>query len=161
MYKIGDYLVYKRDVCRVCDIKEKYYKDLDYYILSPINDTTLKVQIPVNNIFIRNVITKEKVEEIIDSIPNVSIIAADNKSIESEYKNLLNSDKYEDLIKIIKTSYVRNKEREDNKRKISDKDKYYFDKAEKLLYSEFSIALNKSYDETKDYVISKVENINK
>ena len=27
--------------------------------------------------------------------------------------------------------------------------------------SEFSIALNKSYDETRDYVISKVENINK
>ena len=32
----------------------------------------------------------------------------------------------------------------------------YFKMAEKLLYTEFSLALNMSYEDTKDYVVSKV-----
>lgn len=156
MHKINDYLVYKRDVCKVVDIKENYYKDLTYYILKPILDETLKIEIPVTNPLIRDVITKEDLDKIIENIPNVRIIETDNKLIENEYKRLLNSDKYEDLISIIKTSYQRNKEREEEKKKISEKDKFYFDKAEKLLYSEFSVVLNMSYEDTKKYVVDKV-----
>lgn len=159
MYKVNDYIVYKRDVCKVLEIKENYFKGLDYYVLSPINDLSLKIQVPVNNGLLRDVIDINKVEEIINSIPSIDIIDIDSKLIESEYKKLLNSNKYEDLIRIIKTSYLRNKEREDNKRKVSDKDKYYFDMAEKFLYSEFSIVLNMSYDDTKEYVINKVKGI--
>lgn len=156
MYKVGDFVVYKRDVCEIVEIKEAYFKGLDYFVLLPLNDKTLKIQVPTNNKLLRDVISKEKVEEIINNIPNIELIKTDNKLIENEYKRLLNSDKYEDLIKIIKTTYLRNKEREDSKKKISDKDKFYFEKAEKLLYSEFSIALNMTYDETKEYVANKV-----
>ncbi len=159
MYKVGDFIVYKRDVCKVIEIKEKYINDLDYYILSPLSDTTLRIQIPINNNLLRDVISIDKVEKIINDIPKIDIIETENKLIESEYKKLLNSNKYEDLIKIIKTTYLRNKEREDSKRKISDKDKYYFDKAENLLYSEFSIALNMSIEDTKNYIVNKVNNI--
>ena len=35
-------------------------------------------------------------------------------------------------------------------------DDSYFKKAEKYLYNEFSIVLNKTYDETKEYVINEV-----
>ena len=35
----------------------------------------------------------------------------------------------------------------------------YFKIAEKLLYSEFSVVLNMSYEDTKEYVISKVHKI--
>lgn len=156
MHKVGDFVVYKRDVCEVAEIKEAYFKGLDYFVLLPLNDRTLKIQIPIDNKDLRDVISKEKVEEIINNIPSIKLIETDNKLIENEYKRLLNSDKYEDLIKIIKTTYLRNKEREDSKKKISDKDKFYFEKAERLLYSEFSIALNMTFDETKDYVKSKV-----
>lgn len=156
MYKVGDFVVYKRDVCEIVEIKESYFKGLDYFVLLPLNDKTLKIQVPTNNKLLRDVISKEKVIEIINNIPSIELIKTDNKLIENEYKRLLNSDKYEDLIKIIKTTYLRNKEREDSKKKISDKDKFYFEKAERLLYSEFSIALNITYDETKEYVINKV-----
>lgn len=159
MYKVGDFVVYKRDVCEILEIKEAYFKGLDYFVLLPLNDKTLKIQVPTNNEFLRDVISKKRVEEVINNIPSIGLIKTDNKLIENEYKRLLNSDKYEDLIKIIKTSYLRNKEREDSKKKISTKDKFYFDKAEKLLYSEFGIALNMTFDETKEYVKSKVESI--
>lgn len=156
MYNIGDYVVYLRDVCKISDIKRKYMNDMNYYILIPVNDNSLKLSIPTNNKCIRNLITKEKVKKIIDNILNIEILLLDDKNIEIEYKRLLTTGLHEDLIKIIKTSYLRNKERLDNKKKISDKDKTYFELAEKYLYTEFSIVLNMSFDETRDYIIENV-----
>ena len=156
MYNIGDFVVYKKDVCKVCDYKEKHIKDTDYYELVPILDNTLKIVVPVNSGFIRSVLSKEEAEEVIDMIPSVGIIEVNDKLIENEYKRLLHDGGYEGLVKIIKTTYLRNEDRVNNKRKISEKDDNYFNLAEKYLYSEFSIALGIPYDEVKKYVIDRV-----
>ena len=156
MYKIGDYIIYLKDVCKVLDIKEKYMNDMDYYVLNPVNDNSLKLNIPINNNSLRNLISKEKIEEIINNILNIEVIQDDDKTIENTYKILLSNATHEDLIKIIKTSYLRNQKRIDNKKKISNKDKNYFELAEKYLYNEFSVVLGLSFDETRDYVIKKV-----
>lgn len=157
MYKIGDFVVYKRDVCRVVDYKEKHIKDIDYYSLVPIFDTTLKIDVPVNSGFLRDVLSKNEIEAIIDNIVNVDVIDIPDKMIENEYKRLLHDGGYEGLIKIIKTTYIRNNDRLSNKKKISEKDDNYFKLAEKYLYSEFSVVLGISYGEAKNYVINKVE----
>lgn len=161
MYKVGDYVVYKREVCEVISIKEKKFMDMDYYVLVPISDNTLKIDVPVNNKmgYLRPLITKKEVEDIIKIIPNIKPIISTDRLIENEYRNLLNTNKHEDLIKIIKTTYLRNKERLDNNKKIGGKDDEYFKQAENYLYSEFSIVLGMSYDETKKYVIEKVKEI--
>lgn len=161
MYKVGDYVVYKREVCEVISIKEKEFMNMDYYVLVPISDDTLKIDVPVNNKmgYLRPLITKKEVEDIIKTIPNIKPIISIDRLIENEYRNLLNTNKHEDLIKIIKTTYLRNKERLDNNKKIGGKDDEYFKQAEKYLYSEFSIVLGMSYDETKKYVIEKVKEI--
>ena len=161
MYKVGEYIVYKKDVCIIKEIKEKYYKDIDYYILEPINDKSLKISVPINSKFIRKLITKEKIKEIIKKIPSVEIINSHEKMLETKYKELLKTDNYLDLIKIIKTTYLRNKERLDNNKKVGEKDYNYFNLAEKYLYTEFSIILNMSYNETKEYIKKEVEKINK
>lgn len=110
--------------------------------------------------YIRNVITKEEALNIINSIPKIKLITnIDDKYIEKTYKDLLYSGSLEDLIKIIKTSYIRNDNRRKNNKKISDKDQTFFNKAEQYLYSEISVALNMSFDETKEYVISKVQEL--
>ena len=157
MYNIGDLVVYQKKVCKIKDIKEKFINENDYYILEPVNDPSLKLNVPTNNKSIRNIITKEDVDNIIHNITSINTIDVDEKNIEYEYKKLLNNATHEDLIKIIKTTYLRNKDRIDNKRKISDKDKTYFDLAEKYLYTEFAAVLNMSYDDTKTYVIKEVK----
>ena len=43
------------------------------------------------------------------------------------------------------------------KKKISDKDKTYFDKAELLLYTECGLALNMTFEDTKNYIIKQIE----
>lgn len=104
---------------------------------------------------VRNLISKEEALKIISTIPNIDIIDIENeKNIEAIYKDLLFRGTYEDLIKVIKTTYSRNQERINNKKHISEKDDTYFKKAEKLLYNEFSVSLNKSFGEVKNYIIN-------
>lgn len=153
MYKVDDLLVYKKDVCRVKEIKYKYLRNTDYYVLSPITDDSLKIQVPVDSKVIRNIISKEETNKIINTIPNIDIIKSDAKTLENEYKTLMQNGTHEDLIKIIKTTYLRNEERIANNKKTIDKDNYYFNQAESYLYQEFAISLNMPYNEVKQYII--------
>ena len=139
MFKINEYLFYQKNIYQVIDIKEKYLNNQDYYILNSILDPSLTIKLPCNNPSIRKVIDKEKVIEIINKIPNIEIIIIDNKQTDQVYKDLLNGT-HEDLIKLIKSTY--------------------FDKAELLLYSEFALVLNMSFEDTKNYIIKKIKEIN-
>ena len=159
MIKINEYLVYQKNIYQVIDIKEKYLNNQDYYILNSILDPSLTIKLPCNNPSIRKVMDKEKVIEIINKIPNIEIIIIDNKQTDQVYKDLLNGT-HEDLIKLIKSTYLKNKNRLKCKKKISDIDKTYFDKAELLLYSEFALVLNMSFEDTKNYIIKKIKEIN-
>ena len=162
MYKANDYLVYKKDVCKVKEIKKNKLNGLDYYILVPIDDDSLIIDVPTDNRigYIKDIITKEEAEKLINSIPKIEPLSnIEDKYIENRYKDLIYNGTREDLIRIIKTTYLRNEERMKNKKRISDKDFNYFNKAEKYLYNELSIPLNMSFDETKDYIISKVKEL--
>lgn len=159
MYNISDYVIYRKDVCRIKEIKEK--NGINYYVLAPIDDDSLKIELPVENNILKELISKEDALKLIEMIPSIEPIECNDKLIENEYKNLLSTGNKEDLIRIIKTTYIRNKERLDNKKKISDKDNNYFNKAEKILYNEFSIVLDMSCDEVKNYIIDKVSKMEK
>lgn len=159
MYKKNDYVVYRHDVCIIKDIKENKINGKVYYVMSPIEDNTLIIDIPIHNekMFLRDIISKNKAEEIIKSIKSIQPLDnINNKYIEAQYKFLINTFKHEDLIKIIKTTYLRNAMRISNKKKISEKDNDYFVLAEKYLYNELSIALNKSVQEVKEDIYKEV-----
>lgn len=163
MFKVGDYVVYKKDVCKIDTIKENHINNVDYYVLVSVYDESLKTLVPVDNKngYIRSLLSKIEVEKIIEKIPLIPIIDCNTKNIENEYKALLLSNEHEDLIRIIKTTYLRNKERIDSNRKVGDKDKLYFDKAERYLYTEFALVLGKSVEEVKQYIIDKVSLMDK
>lgn len=157
MFEINDYVVYKRNVCKIESIIKNKFNNKDYYLLIPIDDTSLKIEIPIDSDKIRSIINYDEFMQLMDSIPMINVIDVDDRIIELEYKRLMGSDNLEDLIKIIKTTYQKNKQRADTNRKVRDKDVYYFNKAEKCLYNEFSLILNKSFDETKDYVVRYIQ----
>lgn len=156
MYKVGDYVVYKKDVVLIKEIKEKYYNDIDYFCLIPVLDESLKIVVPVTSNDIRNLMTKKDIETLIKKVDDIKPIDVEDRLLEQEYKKLINSSNHENLIKIIKTTYLRNKERLDNNKKIGDKDNMYFNQAEKYLYSEIAIVLNMTLDDAKEYVINKI-----
>ena len=72
------------------------------------------------------------------------------------FTQLLNTDNQENLVKIIKTTYLRNENRINNKKKISDKDDKYFNLAEKYLYNKLSISLNETIESIKEYIFKMV-----
>lgn len=157
MKKIGDYVVYKRDVCLINNIYINEFTNLKCYELKPIDDDTLKISIPITNSLVRNIMSQKEANTLISTIKDVDILDIPDKQLENQYKKLLSSNKIEDLIPIIKTSYLKNKGRVDNNKKVSEKDKYYFDLAEKLLYNELSISLNKSIDEVKNLIFASCQ----
>lgn len=164
MYKEKDYVVYRKNVCLVKEIKKNKLNGKDYYILTPIDDSSLIIDVPIDNElgYLRNVINEDEAKELINKIPLIEPI--DNileRDIEKIYKDLLASGSHEDLIKIIKTSYLRNDNRKRNNKKISEKDSNYLSLAEKYLYNEISVSLNMQFDETKNYIIKKVQELTK
>ncbi len=159
MYKVDEYLKCGKDVCKVKEIKEKRFNDMDYYLLIPVKDESLKIEIPVNSDKLTNLISKEELNNLLEKIPNIEPIDIEEKFLENEYKRLLATGNYEDIIKVIKTTYLRNKKRKENNKKLAEKDINYFELAEDSLYNEFSLVLGKNYDETKKFIIQKIDEI--
>lgn len=149
-----DYIVYRKETCKIIEKEDGYYR------LVPINDTSIKYKVPVDSNFLKKVITKEEIDRLLLEIPEINTIDLGEKQIEQEYKELMKSGTHEDLVKIIKTSYLRNQIRILNNKRISEIDDEYFKRAEKYLYEEIGIVLNLSFENTKEYIINKLKKAN-
>lgn len=159
MYKKGEYVVYRHDVCIIKDIKKNKLNDMTYYVMNPIDDESLIIDFPIEDKMgvLRDIISTGEAKKLIARISKINPISDINeKNLETKYKEMLNSGNYEDLIKIIKTTYLRNESRMNNKKKISEKDSNYFQLAEKYLYNELAISLNMTTDEVKKYIVKVV-----
>lgn len=148
-----DYIVYRKETCKIIEKEDGYYR------LVPVNDTSIKYKVPVDSNFLKKVITKEEIDRLLE-IPEINTIDLGEKQIEQEYKDLMKSGTHEDLVKIIKTSYLRNQIRILNNKRISEIDDEYFRRAEKYLYEEIGIVLNLSFEDTKKYIINKLKKAN-
>lgn len=155
MFKIGEIVVYNQYICKIKEIKRNNLLGKDFYVMTPINDESLIIDLPTENRLgnIKKIMNKEEALEFIKTIPDIKELDIDDKYIEQKYKDLLKAGNHEDLIKIIKTSYLRNDIRINNNKKPSEKDNTYLKKAEDLLYYELTYSLSMSYDEVKQYII--------
>ncbi len=161
MYKINDYVIYRHNVCKIKDIKENNLNNKACYVMSPIDDDSLTINVPIENenSLLRNIISKQAAEKLINNIINIKpLYNINDKNLDNVYKELLNEASHESLIKIIKTTYIRNQNRVNNNKKISEKDDVFFKLAKKYLYNELSISLNKSIEDVKKYIEEKVNN---
>lgn len=149
-----DYIVYRKETCKIIEKEDGYYR------LVPVNDTSIKYKVPVDSNFLKKVITKEEIDRLLLEIPEINTIDLGEKQIEQEYKELMKSGTHEDLVKIIKTSYLRNQIRILNNKRIGEIDDEYFRRAEKYLYEEIGIVLNLSFENTKEYIINKLKKAN-
>lgn len=150
MLKVGDYVIYQEQVCQIKEQKINEFTNLESFILVPVTDSSLKLNVPVNNPNIKNLMTKEEIKNLIALMPSIPLIDIEDKLLENEYKRLYHSGSKEDLIRIIKTTYRRNQERLNNNKKISEKDNKYFTLAENLLYSEIATVFGISLEEAKN-----------
>lgn len=158
-YKTDDYVVHGRDICKVIEILPKYRLDKDYYKLQSLDDETLVTYSPVErqDKMLRSVISADEAELLIDRLRDIEVVEVDARTVESMYNSLAESGNHEDIIKLIKTTYRRCSDKLEKGQAKPEKDKMYFRMAEKMLYSEFAVALGRSYADTKQYVIERAQ----
>lgn len=161
MFEIGDVLMYRRELCKVVDFHKNEINKEMYYVLTPLEESTTKtkIQVPVANRanHLRKLITKAEIDELLLKVPNLELVQSRNSNMKNEYASLLNSGKFEDLFRIIKTTYLKRQERLTSKKKLGMIDESYFQEAERCLYTELGYVLNMSFDETRDYVCKEIE----
>ena len=101
----------------------------------------------------------EEIDELIKSTPDIELLENKPANMKSVYANLLKGDEISDLIRIIKTSYLRNQARLEANKKIASIDDEYLRKAEKYLYEEIAVSLGLSYEESKTFFEDEVAKI--
>ena len=158
MFKVEEYIIYKRDLCKIKRIEKNSKTNEEYYVLSLVQDPPLLIKVPTSNKLghLRYPLSKAEAEDLIEKIPTIPCIEPTEKLSENIYRSLMKTNIPKDLIKIIKTTYLRNLERLNNGKKLGDKDLVFFEQSEKLLYTELGYSLNMTYDECKNYIIKKI-----
>lgn len=164
MYKIGDYVVKPSSgVCRVDNIMYLDMSGVDrnrlYYLLVPVNDENGKIYYPVDSSAqqIRKVMTSQEAHELIERIPDIQEISILNDKLrEQKYKEVVKSIEPESLLSIIKTTYLRKKDRLQKGKKNTVADENYLNLAEKMLFSELCLVLGKDKEEVHNLITESV-----
>lgn len=161
MYKVNEVVVYRKDIYRISEIRKGSSKEDTFFVLVPSqnDDGSLKIQVPASNKmgYLRKLSTKDEIEALIQRIPEIPVINGNNRMIENDYKARMKKPTLEDLVAIIKTTYLRNQERLDQNKKIGAVDNNYFKEAEKVLYQEIGTVLDMTVDQTRDYVVAALQ----
>lgn len=49
MFEIGEIVVYNQYICKIKDIKKNNMTGNDYYVMAPVNDESLIIDLPTEN----------------------------------------------------------------------------------------------------------------
>ncbi|ADL52916.1 CarD family transcriptional regulator [Clostridium cellulovorans] len=164
MFKINDYIIYGGNgVCRVLDIGIPAINIGDskrkYYTLQQVYKNGSVIYTPVDNdrVVMRKLISKEEAKELTRNLDSIEILLIDDdKMLEERYKEVMNKYDCTEMIKIIKTSYSRTKERLEQGKKNTMIDDKYLKIAEENLFGELAITLNRTKEQIKDFIDQQV-----
>lgn len=164
MFKKGEYVVSgNKGVCVVEDITKLDIsgvdKEREYYILKPIYMSGSTVYVPVDTAdsSLRRILSREEADRLIQGIPDIPLITiANDKLLEQEYRGCIRTNDCAELIRIIKTIYLRRQKRLEAGRKVTAVDAKYFRMAEDNLYGELAISLQIPRTEVESYIAGKM-----
>ena len=163
MFKVGDNVIHgSNGACRVTNVGalSTGEKGKTYYTLVPYYVKGSSVYTPVDNtkVIMRPVMTKDEIMDLIHDIKNIGTLGIkDEKKREETYKKAIRSCDARDLVKIIKTIYVRRNARLKAGKKMTYSDEKYYKIAEDNLYGEVAVALSMTREEAKNFVEKQVK----
>ena len=164
MYQIGDYVVKSGNgVCEVKDIQHLNMSGVDknklYYVLIPIEDKGATLYVPVDHDNLRHAMTHDEAWDVIHRIPQIEEVNIENDKLrEQSYKEAMRDGEPEELIRIIKHTYLRWQRRTAQGKKTTATDERYFKLAEDKLYSELAFALGKDKSDMRQLITESMKN---
>lgn len=166
MYQIGELILYgSSGVCKVEAIGKLDLpwvdKDKLYYTLCPIYQDGI-IYAPIDtNVFMRPVVSYAEAQHLIDIIPSINEIEYHDynyKFLKERYNELLKTQNCADLLKLIKTIYVKNNDTIKQSRP-GHTDIKFMKRAEDLLYGEFAVALRIPKEKVRSYIEYRVKEL--
>jgi len=165
MFEVGEYIIFATNgVCKVEAVGKLEMNNVSeeklFYTLTPIYAPETKVFTPVDNdkVIMRPVLSREEAWALINDIINIEAISvADDKSREEIFKEAIKKCDCRELVKIIKTLYLRKQARLRAGKKAASCDERYFKMAEGNLYEELALALEIDKNEVESVIAQRVE----
>ena len=160
MYNVGDMVMYGAfGICKVTAVEKRDFtgEEQEYYILKHINSDKNIFYVPTNNDAalskMHPICSKAEVDELISHMNSEGLIWIDNDiKRKEEYSRIIkDADKHE-IIRLIKTLYLRRKELAVSGKKLRSTDENYLSLAENMLFEEFAYALDIDKSEVVEYI---------
>ncbi|OEC02992.1 hypothetical protein GY31_04595 [Lysinibacillus sphaericus] len=162
MYNVGDVVIYSsHGLCSVEDICEQTFSDITktYYVLQPLNDSKLTIRTPIDNAKkqLRDVIKKEEAIQILQSFtsPGVEWIEQNTHRMRFHVEIIKTGDRQKQA-NLLNTLLRKKIEYEANEKKFPNQEEKLLHSLQEIIFSEFSIALDKPSEEIYDYVVAKL-----
>lgn len=165
MFEVKDRIVYgTHGVCEVMAVGRLLMSVADhrrkYYTLRPLYQPDSVIYVPVDSrkVQMRPVLTEEEAERFLQEIPTIDTIwVVNEKEREFRYKEAMLSGDCRNLVRVIKTIYLRRLSREKEGKKIAAVDERYFRQARDLLYGELSCVLSLDREEVESHIRERIE----
>lgn len=165
LLKINDIVLYGAEgVCKIKDITRENFGEgiMEYYVLQPIYKDSLTIFVHTGNDHLiskmRRVLSREEIEKIILTMPEEELLSIEDESKrEIKYQEIINSGDRRAVVKLIKTIYLCQKNRKEQKKKPYAIDERFLKEAEKLLYDEFALVLNVKPNQVLPLIIKQIE----
>ena len=160
MYSIGDKIMYSSfGICKVTAIEKRNLtgEEQEYYILKLINSDKNIFYVPTNNDTalskMHPICSKAEVDELISHMNSEGLIWIDNDiRRKEEYSRIIKDADNHEIIRLIKTLYLRRKELAESGKKLRSTDENYLSLAENMLFEEFAYALDIDKSEVVEYI---------
>ena len=164
MFSKGEYIICgSNGVCMIEDICSPPLAGVDkkrkYYALQPVYQKTCTVYTPVDNekVIMRKILSHEEASDLINSVVTIEMIwDANDKVRESRYREAIRTFECNELIRIIKSLYIRKDERFAEGKKSLTTDDKYLHQAEELLYGEIAVALSMTKEAVCQCILERV-----
>ena len=166
LFQINDTVVYGvHGVCRIEDITMKEFMGTskEYYVLKPVNDSTVTLYVPKHNDKLiekmRKILSEQEVYRLITTMPEQEALWFQNENERKEqYKKVITKGDHGELIGIIKAIYLQKQRREEEGKHLYISDERFLKEAERILYDEFQYVLNIKKEEVLPLIFSKLKN---
>ena len=161
MYAKDSYVVYGNlGVCRVSDIVTRRFEGISdahpYYVLEPLyQDGVLYVPADNPKIFLREVISADEANKLIDSIPTMQTGAFHSRSaqeLSAHYSQALQNHDCKSLMELAISIYSKKTALASQNRRFGRVDERFMQQAEEQLNGEFAVALGIPKDSVRDYI---------
>lgn len=131
-------------------------EERSYYILSQVYTSGSRLYIPVENrkVLMRPLLSETEANALIRKIPEIEELWVPNeREREQTYKTALQTGDCEEVVKIIKTLYLRKKLRIKSGKKETAIDTKYLHLAEEQLYGELAVVLSIEKNKVENYIV--------